>query len=363
MSYQSQGQPDEEDAEAGRRPDRERGERSADASARAGRTPRRGRPGSGTRRGSSSGGPGPRRAPPPAIATTGRRDGQGAVGREQGGGPEEGDERVERPEVRVREDPRHDRQREPRRDPGRPSRTAAPPRGRPGPPAPRTPGPAPAGPRGRTCRAGRGRASRTSNGCPRVEAIPSSQRPSGGCSALSRRPRRPSPVEEPEPPVRRGLDVRPPGRTSSGSSVVRPGSARVSTTARPADDAQGAGEAGGGPDAGGGSVRWHRGGVLDRRRAGGSVGSASRAVGASRDIMRGIGRRAGPRAGAGTKTSPGSVPAGAGTSLGLVGSRVPIRGVGTAAGTVRVGIRARRPSSARSGGGPARRAGRRRTAS
>ncbi len=79
---------------------------------------------------------------------------------------------------------------------------------------------------------GSGPLRRTSKGSPRTEAIPRSQRPSGGCSALSRKTSTTtSGSRKCRPFSRRTLRYSRPGRTSSGSSTVRPGPSRVRMTA------------------------------------------------------------------------------------------------------------------------------------
>ena len=85
------------------------------------------------------------------------------------------------------------------------------------------------------CPVGSGPFQRVSTGSPSSDAIPSSQRPSGGCSALSRKTRSTTLRSRKCHPCRRNVStyVRP-GRTSSGSSIVRPGPSSVNKTAVPA---------------------------------------------------------------------------------------------------------------------------------
>ena len=78
---------------------------------------------------------------------------------------------------------------QPAAEPGGDGPSGGPIRRSPARPGPRTPARGPAGPRGHNSPVGSAPSSRISNGSPSVEAIPSSQRPSGGCSALSRKTR------------------------------------------------------------------------------------------------------------------------------------------------------------------------------
>ena len=258
----------------------------------------------------------------------------------------------------MREDAGHRHQRE-ARDHARPrARNASPRRARPGRPGPRRPRRGPASPRRRRARPGRGRrAGATSKGSPRVEASPSSQRPRGGCSALSAKTESTTfAVEESPPAGAEGRDVRPAGPHVERLVDRQAGAVQREDDGQPGDGPHRHREPAHGPE----SLR------------SGGLGHA-RARASSR--WRGSGKAAVERVRLCTMSARG-----ASRRLGEIGGRSPEEerarvvprwwpgrdsGSSVAHGSEASGgsIRARRPSSGRSGGGPARRAGRRRRAS
>ena len=302
---------------------------------------------------------------------------------QQGQRPEEAEERVEGREVGVGEDPRHRQERPARRRARRRRPTAGSLRDddhadqdregqRGGEPAREDVQPGRVGPR----------QSMISNGSPSVEAIPSSQRPSGGCSALSRKTRSTTSRLE-EPPALRCAGSRHrsgpgarraarrssvPGRRGSARPPDRPPGPRAGPSRRREPVAQSlAGITSRAFAVIVGSTRLSAPG---QRRSGGGRGfHGPRMSGpADRDQAGRSDERlpvvAGARA---RKTDELERLAWPGTrgmlELVRVRSGVPDLGVGFLGLNATAAIRARRPSSARSGGGRARPAVHRRTAS
>ena len=171
--------------------------------------------------------------PRPRHAPDGPRAFQGTLGAEQGERPEEAEEGVERPEVGMREDAGHRRQREARDHPGRAA--IAPPRGEHDQADQDREGRGGGQPRRDDVepdRVGAAEQERPRRARPGSRPAPAASAPGGDARRCRRRPsRRPSRSKNPHPRARRVATYVRPGRTSSGSSIVRPGPSSVRTTA------------------------------------------------------------------------------------------------------------------------------------